>query len=154
MPRRPPSKSSTDTPAFDARRVKRIVGLSMYMIDYLDREEIIRPSIRRDPGRGKRRLYSFGDVVALRVAKRLLDGGISVARLKESLIELQRTYGRDFRSTPSDFFVTDGRKVFFKSEKQVLGDLSRGGQLAFSFMIDLRQIHAHASKFVKKAKAA
>jgi uncharacterized protein (DUF433 family) len=56
------------TRAFTADRVRELTGLSKRQIQYWDEQDFIRPSLTSRQGRGRRRLYSFRDVVALRAA--------------------------------------------------------------------------------------
>ena len=59
--------------------VCRIVGITYRQLDYWARTGLVEPSLRRAEGSGTQRLYSFDDVVRLRVVKRLLDAGVSLA---------------------------------------------------------------------------
>jgi uncharacterized protein (DUF433 family) len=56
------------TRAFTADRVRELTGLTKRQIQYWDEQDFIRPSLTSRQGRGRRRLYSFRDVVALRTA--------------------------------------------------------------------------------------
>jgi uncharacterized protein (DUF433 family) len=56
------------TRAFTADRVRELTGLSKRQIQYWDEQDFIRPSLTSRQGRGRRRLYSFRDLVALRTA--------------------------------------------------------------------------------------
>ena len=59
--------------------VCRIVGISYRQLDYWARTELVTPSIRDAHGSGTQRLYSFQDLLALKVIKKLLDTGVSLA---------------------------------------------------------------------------
>jgi DNA-binding transcriptional MerR regulator len=109
------------------------------MVDYLARTEVVVPSVLRKPGRGRRRLYSFGDLVVLRAVGRLLESGISVARLKTALKTLQRNF-RHLRpeGTLCRYLITDGRNVYLEEESGALTDLTDAGQMAFAFVVDIR----------------
>jgi MerR HTH family regulatory protein len=139
---------------FDSAQASAICGLSRTMVDYLARSSVVRPTVRRGPGRGRRRLYSFGDLVTLRAVKVLLRAGVSVAKLKRGMATLQKKYGRSFESCPADFFLTDGRTVLFRSSIDVVADITAGGQLVFGFMCDLRQLHTDTAKLVKAHRVA
>src|SRR5881409_920764 len=58
--------------------VCRIVGISYRQLDYWARTGLVTPSVREAGGSGTQRLYSFNDLVQLRVIKKLLDAGISM----------------------------------------------------------------------------
>jgi uncharacterized protein (DUF433 family) len=57
--------------AFAQDLVSRITGLSRSQLDYWDRTDVIKPSIADYEGRGSPRLYSFRDLIKLKVAARL-----------------------------------------------------------------------------------
>jgi uncharacterized protein (DUF433 family) len=57
--------------AFAQDLVSRITGLSRTQLDYWDRTDVIKPSIADYEGRGSPRLYSFRDLIKLKVAARL-----------------------------------------------------------------------------------
>jgi uncharacterized protein (DUF433 family) len=57
--------------AFSQDLVSRITGLSRSQLEYWDRTDVIKPSIAEAEGRGSPRLYSFVDLIKLKVAARL-----------------------------------------------------------------------------------
>jgi DNA-binding transcriptional MerR regulator len=124
---------------FSAVEACRFSGLSPTMLDYLTRESFIVPtgSIRR--GRGIRRLYTFGDIVTLRVIAQLLRSGIEIRRLRRALRTLQKRMA-DAKpgQLPFRYLVTDGAEVFFRDNLNV-ESLTRDGQFAFAFMIDVHR---------------
>lgn len=127
---------------FDLKTAARVSGLSASMVDYLCRTGIVRPSASRYRSRGKKRLYTFADIVMLSTIKRLLNKGVSVMRLKDAIKTLRKRYAAitpDF--LPAQYLVTDGKWVLFKSPDTVLEELNRGGQFAFSFVVDMKSVH-------------
>jgi DNA-binding transcriptional MerR regulator len=97
----------------------------------------VRPSIQSTNGRpGVRRLYSFRDLVALRVVKSLLDNGMSLQRVRRAWDYLRRNADMDDHLAEVKL-VTDGRSIFkvAKEDDEVL-DALREGQLAFFVAID------------------
>jgi DNA-binding transcriptional MerR regulator len=99
--------------------------------------DLVRPSIQSTNGRpGVRRLYSFRDLVALRVVKSLLDNGMSLQRVRRAWDYLRRNADMDDHLAEVKL-VTDGRSIFkiAKEDDEVL-DALREGQLAFFVAID------------------
>jgi DNA-binding transcriptional MerR regulator len=132
-----------------ARRAADICGFeSVAMIDYLERSELFIPNRRRRSGRGKRREYDFRDLVVLKAIAALLKNGASVTALKKSLQEFQKTKWKADRATlesdegPLKYFIVCGSDIIFAKSTTTLFDLSKGGQLLFSFVIDLDKIHS------------
>ena len=141
---------------FSIRDIEKLTGLSPSMTDYLCRTKIIAPSNMgsKGRGRGKVRRFSFGDVVQLRTYAKLLKQGVSVKRLKEA----HKTWSLHFKvleiqTPPSEYLLTDGVRIYFRHPNKVLEELSTEGQLAFSFIIDLKQIHHEIVSEIKKLSA-
>jgi len=67
---------------FNSRTASRIVGVSLRQIQYWDERGFLRPSVRA-AGRGSKRLYSFSDLINLKVVKDLSNHGLSL-QLQES----------------------------------------------------------------------
>jgi DNA-binding transcriptional MerR regulator len=81
-------------------------------------------------------LYSFRDLVALRVVKSLLDGGVSLQRVRRAWEYLNKKAQLDEHLAEVKL-VTDGQSIFkvVRKEGEVL-DALRQGQLAFFVAID------------------
>jgi DNA-binding transcriptional MerR regulator len=112
--------------------------------------DLLRPSIQSTGGRpGKRRLYSFRDLVALRVVKSLLDNGMSVQRVRRAWDYLRRT-GDMERHLSEIRLITDGQSIFrVASDDAELVDALRDGQLAFFVAINeiTREVEEDVSRF-------
>jgi len=123
--------------AFTAQQACQFTGCTPHQLRYWDRVDLLRPSIQRTGGRpGRRRLYSFRDLVALRVVKSLLDNGMSVQRVRRAWEYLRRT--GDMEQHLSEIkLVTDGQSIFrVASDDAELVDALREGQLAFFVAIN------------------
>jgi DNA-binding transcriptional MerR regulator len=71
---------------FRTRDVVEILGISRRQLQYWAQTGLVVPSAST-PG-GHRR-YTFQDLVALKAAKRLIDAGVSVQRIRRSMAALQ-----------------------------------------------------------------
>ncbi|WP_417320956.1 MerR family transcriptional regulator [Emcibacter sp.] len=116
----------------------KLSGLSKTMVNYLCRHELLEPTASKRPGRGRARQYTFGDIVILRALCRLLDAGVSVARLKTALKNIKKYHPKITpNSLPAKYIVTDGKEVFFRHTQESLELLDSNGQMAFAFVIEL-----------------
>ena len=81
-------------------------------------------------------MYSFRDLVALRVVRSLLDNGMSVQRVRRAWDYLRRN--ADMETHLADVkLVTDGVSIFrVAADDQQLLDALKSGQLAFFVAID------------------
>jgi len=72
---------------FRTGEVVELVGVSRRQLQYWAQTDLIRPSERTKGGHHR---YTFEDLVALTAAKRLIDAGVSVQRIRRSIEELKR----------------------------------------------------------------
>jgi DNA-binding transcriptional MerR regulator len=123
--------------AFTAQQASRLTGCTAHQLRYWDRVGLVEPSIQTTGGRpGVRRLYSFRDLVALRVVRGLLDNGMSVQRVRRAWDYLRRNADMDSHLAEVKL-VTDGQTIFRIAEDEgELLDALREGQLAFFVAID------------------
>ncbi len=122
---------------FTAQQTSTLTGCTPHQLRYWDKVGLLKPSLQRTGGRpGKRRLYSFRDLVALRVIKSLLDNGMSVQRVRRAWDYLRRT--ADIDAHLADVrLVTDGQSIFVVArDDEELLDALRQGQLAFFVAIN------------------
>lgn len=135
---------------FTAQQTSKLTGCTPHQLRYWDRVSLLKPSLQSTGGRpGVRRLYSFRDLVALRVVKSLLDNGMSVQRVRRAWDYLRRN-GAMERHLAEVKLVTDGKSIFSIAEDEgELLDALRGGQLAFFVAIDsiTREVEDDVSKF-------
>ena len=139
---------------FGSREASALAGFrTVHMLDYLCRSGIVVPSKAPSRGRGRKRFYTFGDLVLLRSINKLLAKGLPVKKLAEALGVLQKR----FREISADhaspkYLFTDGVRVIWQDDTSGLVDLTAGGQFAFSFVIDIEIVKTEVkSELSKKA---
>jgi len=112
--------------------VCRIVGITYRQLDYWARTELVTPSVRDASGSGTQRLYSFQDLVTLRVIKNLLDTGVSLQRVRKAVEHLESMD----RPVSGVTLMSDGKGVYEAHSPQELVDLVRQGQGVFAIAVD------------------
>ena len=78
--------SNTNLPesvGFSGRRTAEIVGITYRQLDYWARTDLVRPSLVDAAGSGSRRLYSYSDLLELKIVKSLLDAGLKLESVRE-----------------------------------------------------------------------
>lgn len=122
---------------FTAHQATRLTGCTPRQLRYWDEIGLVKPSVQRTGGRpGVPRLYSFRDLVALRVVRSLLDGGMSLQRVRRAWDYLNRKAALD-RHLSEVKLITDGVSIFKVARRSgELLDALREGQLAFFVAID------------------
>lgn len=120
---------------FGSKTVSSVVGVSLRQIQYWDEQGFIRPSIHPASGRGSKRVYSFSDLVKLKVVKNLSDHGLSVRRIRTCLRHLKDYSPAGESPAPSLKYLTDGKKIFVLTDNRnkILDALDR--QFVFSLAI-------------------
>ena len=112
--------------------VCRIVGISYRQLDYWARTDLVTPSVRDAKGSGTQRLYSFQDLVSLKVIKNLLDTGVSLQRVRKA-VEYLHTMERPPHGV---MLMSDGHGVYEADSPEAVVDLLNQGQGVFAIAID------------------
>ncbi len=122
--------------AYNTKTVCRITGLTRRQVDYWDRIGFIKPEVQEASGYGSVRLYSFRDLVQLKVAKVLLDKGLSLQKIRKAIDYLKEKFPEVEKSLAELRLITDGESIFVLTEdkKTILDALSKG-QLVMSIAI-------------------
>jgi len=113
--------------------VCRVVGISYRQLDYWARTGLVTPSVREAGGSGTQRLYSFQDLVLLKVIKRLLDAGVSLQRIRQAV-----DYLRDnMKRAPQGItLMSDGTSIYACESEEEIIDLVKRGQGVFAIALD------------------
>ncbi len=112
--------------------VCRIVGITYRQLDYWATTGLVKPSVRDAVGSGSQRLYSFEDILLLRIIKRLLDTGVSLQRIRAA-IDYVRERGLDLRHVT---LMSDGQTVYAADDQQQVIDILNRGQGVFAIAVD------------------
>jgi DNA-binding transcriptional MerR regulator len=107
-------------------------GITYRQLDYWARTGLIVPEIRSASGSGSQRLYSFRDILILKVIKRLIDAGISLQQIRTAIEHLRRRGVQDLTQVT---LMSDGVSVFECTSDDEVIDLLRGGQGVFGIAL-------------------
>lgn len=107
-------------------------GITYRQLDYWARTELVRPEIRNAEGSGTQRLYSFRDILMLKVVKRLLDAGISLQQIRIAIDHLRSRGVQDLTQVT---LMSDGVSVYECTSDDDVVDLLRGGQGMFAIAL-------------------
>jgi DNA-binding transcriptional MerR regulator len=119
---------------YRAPLVCRLVGISYRQLDYWARTDLIKPSVQDARGSGSQRLYSFPDVVQLKVIKRLLDAGMSLKRIRQA-VEILRQQLRSERPLADVTLLSDGSTIYAATSADEVVDVFRRGQGVFGIAV-------------------
>ena len=108
------------------------VSISYRQLDYWARTGLVTPSVRDASGSGTQRLYSFRDMVVLKVVKRLLDAGVSLQNIRKAIDALR---SRGVEDLAEITLISDGTTVYECRSPEEVVDLLQGGQGVFGIAI-------------------
>jgi DNA-binding transcriptional MerR regulator len=117
-------------------------GITYRQLDYWARTGLVSPSLRTATGSGSQRLYTFTDIVALSVVKRLLGTGVSLANIRTALATLHTHHGGDLAGLT---LLSDGVGVYLTADDEQIIDLVRGGQAVFGLALGQVATDMHAT---------
>ena len=110
----------------------QVAGITYRQLDYWARTKLVEPSIRTARGSGSQRLYSFKDILVLKIVKRLLDTGISLQNIRQAVDKLRDLGVEDLAEIT---LVSDGTTVYECRSAEEVIDLLGGGQGVFGIAV-------------------
>ena len=110
----------------------QIAGITYRQLDYWARTSLVVPSIRSAAGSGSQRLYSFKDILVLKIVKRLLDTGISLHNIRVAVDHLRQRGVQDLANIT---LFSDGTTVYECTSAEEVVDLLQGGQGVFGIAV-------------------
>ncbi len=118
-------------------------GITYRQLDYWARTDLVVPSVRSATGSGSQRLYSFKDILVLKVVKRLLDTGVSLQNIR---IAVDHLPARGVDDLARITLLSDGTTVYECTSSEEVVDLLRGGQGVFGIAVSgaLRELTARS----------
>ena len=138
---------------YSVSEVARVFGIKRSRLRSWDRSGFIQPSGRS----GRRRYYTFQDLIGLRVAKGLLDEGVPLRRVRKSVEALRSSLPRVARPLNELRVVADGQTVLVRAEEGTFEPTT--GQLVLDFEVSslrddvVRVLKSHPRSNATRQKA-
>jgi DNA-binding transcriptional MerR regulator len=107
-------------------------GITYRQLDYWARTGLVEPSVREASGSGTQRLYSFRDILVLKIVKKLLDAGVSLQNIRTAISTLR---GRGVEELAQITLMSDGTTVYECTSTDEVVDLLQGGQAVFAIAV-------------------
>lgn len=124
---------------FTARQVIKLTGVPYSTLNLWAKNGLVQPSVSTASGTGTERVYSFSDLVALKVAFQLRKAGVTSSSLKKVVEFLRKSEHMDNPLSEARLVVS-GRDVAIVHEGELVSALSRPGQGYLQFVVDLPQV--------------
>jgi DNA-binding transcriptional MerR regulator len=109
---------------YSGTQTAKIVGITYRQLDYWARTDLLKPSIAEATGSGSRRLYSYRDLLELRIIKTLLDAGIKLESVREVFTNLRDSVGTDISS--ANIVISGTSSVVLSTNDELIELMSRG----------------------------
>ncbi|MFL0535456.1 MerR family transcriptional regulator [Micrococcus luteus] len=110
----------------------KAAGITYRQLDYWARTDLVVPTVRSASGSGSQRLYSFRDILVLKVVKRLLDTGVSLQQIRTAVGHLRERGVEDLAQIT---LMSDGASVYECTSADEVVDLVQGGQGVFGIAV-------------------
>lgn len=110
----------------------RAADITYRQLDYWARTGLVVPEVRSAGGSGTQRLYSFRDLLILKVIKRLIDAGISLQQIRTAVEHLRARGVQDLTEVT---LLSDGASVYECTSDDQVVDLLKGGQGMFGIAL-------------------
>jgi DNA-binding transcriptional MerR regulator len=107
-------------------------GITYRQLDYWARTGLVEPSVREASGSGTQRLYSFRDILVLKVVKKLLDAGVSLPNIRTAITSLGQRGAHELAQLT---LISDGTTVYECTSADEMVDLLQGGQAVFAIAV-------------------
>ena len=122
-----------------------VAGITYRQLDYWARTGLVEPTIRGAQGSGSQRLYSFRDILVLKIVKRLLDAGVSLQNIRLAVDQLR---ARGVEDLARITLLSDGTTVYECTSPEEVVDLLQGGQGVFGIAVGgaFREIEGSLAK--------
>ena len=119
---------------YGAKVAQEITGITYRQLDYWATTGLVGSSIREAAGRGSRRVYSFEDLVALRVVARLRAAGVSLAAVRRAVAYVTRHTDRPLSTLA---LIPQGKSVFVLTEdRSKMIEASSHGQVVITIDVE------------------
>ncbi|MEF2526976.1 MULTISPECIES: MerR family transcriptional regulator [Streptomyces] len=107
-------------------------GITYRQLDYWARTGLVEPTVRPAYGSGTQRLYSFRDVVVLKIVKRFLDTGVALQNIRNAVQHLRE---RGFSDLERVTLMSDGASVYECTSPEQVVSLLQGGRGIFGIAV-------------------
>ena len=127
----------TVTEGYTAKQVTAVTGVSYQTLNHWARTGVVKPSIAQAAGTGTERVYSFRDLIALKLAVELRKGGVTTSALRKVIDFLRGINGLETPLSEARLVVTEIDVVLVRSSKELISVLRKPGQAYLAFVLDL-----------------
>lgn len=123
--------------AYTSHEAARISGVPFFTVDYWGRIKFLVPTVAKGQGRGKgrQRMYSYGDIVRLRIARELREQKVSLETLR---VIAHRLAPVTAELATASYVLVGNQVETARTAAELVTILKRRGRRTFGVLLDLR----------------
>jgi DNA-binding transcriptional MerR regulator len=129
----------------------KIVDITYRQLDYWTRTGLVVPSLQEAKGSGTQRLYSFNDLLQLKVIKGLTDAGASLQKVRQAIEYVRDQLDDDWSKVT---IVTDGNGVYACTSDAEVVDLLRSGQGVLGAIVAVDKVRDQLAGTLRELRPA
>ena len=129
----------------------KIVGITYRQLDYWTRTGLVTPSIQPATGSGTQRLYSFNDLLQLKVIKSLTDAGASLQKVRQAIDYARENLADDWSKVT---IVADSAGVYACTSEAEVFDLVRNGQGVLGAIVAVEKVRDQLTGTLRELRPA
>ncbi|MGH2786707.1 MAG: MerR family transcriptional regulator [Actinomycetota bacterium] len=129
----------------------KIVGITYRQLDYWTRTGLVNPSLQAATGSGSQRLYSFNDLLQLKVIKSLTDAGASLQKVRQAIDYVRDNLDDNWSQVT---IVADGSGVYACTNDQQVIDLLRSGQGVLGAVVAVGKVRDQLAGTLRELRPA
>ena len=140
--------------SFTAKQVRALTGIPYQTLNTWVKTEFITPSVSDPSGTGNKRLWAFQDIIAIRAAVMLRQGGVSLQALRKVVYYIQGHHGIERPLASARLIVSGNDVVYCRDERTYFSVLRRPGQTVMRLVIELGEMVQELQRQVLRLEAA
>tara|TARA_B110000438_G_scaffold130292_1_gene126502 strand:- start:1137 stop:1580 length:444 start_codon:yes stop_codon:yes gene_type:complete len=126
--------------------VCKITGITYRQLDHWTTSSLIKASIRNLKGSGFHRIYSFQDIIQIKLVNKLREAGVSLQKIRIALQNIESVLGQNINLSDVSIF-SDGKSIYVITDNDQMIDLLKKGQAVFGISLGPVQVEAEAEIF-------
>jgi DNA-binding transcriptional MerR regulator len=107
-----------------APKACKIIDITYRQLDYWVRTNLVIPSISDGKGSGSQRLFSFEDLLKLKIIKSMLDAGLNLKKIRQCINYCEDVLDKNLSSCSIVFDSTNS--MFIQDDVQLLDAIKHG----------------------------
>ncbi|MDB4249799.1 MerR family transcriptional regulator [Acidimicrobiia bacterium] len=126
--------------------VCKITGITYRQLDHWTTSSLIKASIRNLKGSGFHRIYSFQDIIQIKLVNKLREAGVSLQKIRIALQNIESVLGQNINLSDVSIF-SDGKSIYVITDNDQMIDLLKKGQAVFGISLGPVHLEAEAEIF-------